>query len=195
MPTHYAASEMLILLVALWTAQALWRHKIFYGALGIVLFGTAAALGAIRFGLSLNDDNLTTLHRFASQFGGLVGVILFCHELIIGTEKGRKWRLWHTGFASLMALTALLFPMTRVPLFLFWLAGLIVLCAGHTPHITLRIPVKMALAGIMLANVVLVRQAPWLRPEVSWHAFHIFVAIWLLAIYALLTVRNPQAGN
>ena len=53
---------MLILLVDLWTAQALWRHKIFYGALGTVLFGTAAAFGAVRFGFGLDNENLITMH-------------------------------------------------------------------------------------------------------------------------------------
>ena len=37
------------------TAQALWRHKIFYGAPGIALFGTAAAFGAVRFGFGLDN--------------------------------------------------------------------------------------------------------------------------------------------
>ena len=86
MPTHYAASEMLILLVALWTAQTLWRHKIFYGALGIVLFGTAAAFGAVRFGFGLDNENLITMHRFVGQFGGLIGLVLFICQLIIGAN-------------------------------------------------------------------------------------------------------------
>ena len=81
---------MLILLVALWTAQVLWRHKIFYGALGIVLIGTAAAFGVIRFGFGLDDENLTTMHRFAGQFGGLIGLILFTCQLMIGANTGYK---------------------------------------------------------------------------------------------------------
>ena len=91
---------MLILLVALWTAQALWRHKIFYGALGIVLFGTAAAFGAVRFGFGLDNENLITMHRFAGQFGGLIGLILFTCQLMIGANTGHKWHLWHAGVAG-----------------------------------------------------------------------------------------------
>ena len=99
MPTHYAASEMLIPLVALWTAQALWRHKTFYGALGIVLFGTAAAFGAVRFS-GLDNEYLITMHRFTGQFGGLIGPILFTCQLMIGANTGHKWHLWHAGIAG-----------------------------------------------------------------------------------------------
>ena len=145
MPTHYAASEMLILLVALWTAQPLWRHKIFYGALGIVLFGTAAAFGAVRF-----------------------------------------------SFAGPAILLALFLPSTRVTLFLIWLLGFVVLCASRTPQIAIRGPVKAALAGVMLVNLLVLRQASWLTPAESWHAFHFVVACWLLAVYTLLVAQRAQ---
>ena len=192
MPTHYAASEVLILLVALWTAQALWRQKIFYGALGIVLFGTAAAFGAVRFGFGLDNENLITMHRFAGQFGGLIGLILFTFQLMIGANNGHKRYLWHAGVAGPAILLAFFLPSTRVTLFLIWLLGLVVLSAARTSQIALRGPVKAALAGVMLVNVLVLRQASWLTPAESWHAFHFVVACWLLAIYALLVSQRAE---
>ena len=192
MPTHYAASEVLILLVALWTAQALWRHKIFYGALGIVLFGTAASFGAVRFGFGLDSENLITTHRFVGQFGGLIGLILFICQLMIGANTGHKWHLWHAGIAGPAMLLALFLPSTRVTLFLIWLLGFVVLSATRTPQIALRGPVKAALAGVMLANVLVLRQASWLTPAESWHSFHFVVACWLLAVYTLLVAQRTQ---
>ena len=177
---------MLLLLVALWTAQALWRHKIFYGALGIVLFGSAAAFGAVRFGFGLDNENLITMHRFVGQFGGLIGLVLFICQLMIGANTGHKWHLLHAAIASPAILLALFLPSTRVTLFLIWLLGFVVLSATRTPQIALRGPVKAALAGIMLVNVLVFRQASWLTPAESWHAFHFVVACCLLAIYALL---------
>lgn len=192
MPTHYAASEVLILLVALWTAQALWRQKIFYGALGIVLFGSAAALGAVRFGFGLDNENLITMHRFVGQFGGLIGLVLFICQLMIGANTGHKWHLWHAAIAGPAILLALFLPSTRVTLFLIWLLGFVVLSATRTPQIALRGPVKAALAGVMLVNVLVLRQASWLTPAESWHAFHFVVACWLLAVYTLLVAQRAQ---
>ena len=192
MPTHYAVSEVLILLVALWTAQALWRHKIFYGALGIVLFGSAAAFGAVRFGFGLDNENLTTMHRFVGQFGGLIGLVLFICQLMIGANTGHKWHLRHAAIAGPAILLALFLPSTRVTLFLIWLLGFVVLSATRTPQIALRGPVKAALAGVMLVNVLVLRQASWLTPAESWHAFHFVVACWLLAIYTLLVSQRAE---
>ena len=192
MPTHYAVSEVLILLVALWTAQALWRHKIFYGALGIVLFGSAAAFGAVRFGFGLDNENLTTMHRSVGQFGGLIGLVLFICQLMIGANTGHKWHLWHATIAGPAILLALFLPSTRVTLFLILLLGFVVLSATRTPQIALRGPVKAALAGVMLVNVLVLRQASWLTPAESWHAFHFVVACWLLAIYTLLVSQRAE---
>ena len=178
--------------MALWTAQALWWHNIFYGALGIVLFGSAAAFGAVRFGFGLDNENLTTMHRFVGQFGGLIGLVLFICQLMIGANTGHKWHLWHATIAGPAILLALFLPSTRVTLFLIWLLGFVVLSATRTPQIALRGPVKAALAGVMLVNVLVLRQASWLTPAESWHAFHFVVACWLLAVYTLLVAPRAQ---
>lgn len=191
MPTHYAASELLIVLVALWTARALWRQNMGHAALGTLLFGTAAALGAVKFGLGVRHESFIALHQLASQFGGLVGVMLLTHQLMTSSDILQKWVPPHRGFAALVALVAFVLPLARVPLFLIWSLGLIVLCATRTPQIALAAPAKAAMAAIMLLNVLVLRQAAWLTPAVSWHAFHIVVAVWLLAICALLT--GPRA--
>ena len=190
MPTHYAASELLIVLVALWTARAFWRQNMVHGTLGTLLFGTAATLGAIKFGLGVRHESFIALHQLASQFGGLVGVMLFTHQLMNSSDILQKWVQRHRGFAALAALVAFVLPVARVPLFLIWSLGLIVLCTTNTPKIALAAPVKAATAAVMLLNVLFLRQATWLTPAVSWHAFHIVVAVWLLATYALLA--NPR---
>ena len=76
--------------------------------------------------------------------------------------------------------------------FFFWLLGFVVLSATRTPQIALRGPVKAALAGVMLVNVLVLRQASWLTPAESWHAFHFVVACWLLAIYTLLVSQRAE---
>ena len=63
---------------------------------------------------------------------------------------------------------------------------------AHPADSALRGPVKAALAGVMLVNVLVLRQASWLTPAESWHAFHFVVACWLLAIYTLLVSQRAE---
>jgi hypothetical protein len=40
--------------------------------------------------------------------------------------------------------------------------------------------------GIFLAILLFIRKAPWLDPVVSWHAFHLVLAIWLMLTTRLI---------
>jgi hypothetical protein len=44
-----------------------------------------------------------------------------------------------------------------------------------------------AITSIFLINLLLIRQSPLLPPSVSWHLFHILVAVWLLAMLPVFT--------
>ena len=92
MPTHYAASELLIVLVALWTARALWRQNMGHAALGTLLFGTAAALGAVKFGLGVRHESFIALHQLASQFGA-AWLENGCQLGTTATTKGKQMAL------------------------------------------------------------------------------------------------------
>ena len=107
--------------------------KIFNSALGIILFGTAAAFGVARFGFGLDNENLITMHRFTGQFGGLISLILSTCQLMVGPNTGHKWRLWHTSIAGPAITLAFFMPSTRATLFLIWLLGSVFLCATRTP--------------------------------------------------------------
>ena len=137
-----------------------------FSALGTLLFGTAATLGAIKFSLHVRRESFIALHQLANQFGGLVGVMLFTYQLITSSDILQKWVPRPRGFAAMVALVAFVLPLARMPLFLIWSLGLIVLCAAHPAH-------RAGHTG----------QGGCGRN----HAFECVVAIWLLAICALLT--------
>ena len=128
---------MLILLLALWTGLALWRHKIFYGALGIVLFATTAAFATVRFGFGLDNENLITMHRFCRSVWRVYWSNLAHPPAYDRCEYRTKMAFVVSGIAGPAILLALFLPSTRVTLFLIWLLGFVVLCATRTPQIAL----------------------------------------------------------
>ena len=193
MPQHYALSELLIILVALWTARVQWRLNLPYSAIGILLFGVAASLGALRFGLSLGD-NWVPPHQFASQFGGLVGLMALAHQLLRVSPVTQNLALSHLILAAVASVVRFVIPPARVPLFLLWSLILIYLAARQTPLNPQPALFKAALAAIMLVNLLVLRQASWLSPALSWHAFHVGVALWLLAMHMLVSTGRLRSA-
>ena len=90
--------------------------------------------------------------------------MLFMHQLMTKSDILQKWVPRHRGFAAVLALVAFVLPLARVPLFLIWSLGLIVLCAARTPHIALAAPVKEASAPD--ADLVALCES-WLPPHVK----------------------------
>ena len=72
---HYALSEALIVLAAIWTGWKFVHTRAWFAALGLAIFGTAAAIGVYRFG-SEQIDSLAASHRTFSQIGGATAMVL-----------------------------------------------------------------------------------------------------------------------
>jgi hypothetical protein len=53
---HYALSEALIVLVAIWVALRMTRRGAWSGALGVAIFGIAAGIGVVRFSLGQIEE-------------------------------------------------------------------------------------------------------------------------------------------
>ena len=50
-----------------------------------------------------------------------------------------------------------------------------------------------AMAALMLFNVLVFRQAEWLSAAMSWHIFHVLVALWLVGLGVLLAPKPAQS--
>lgn len=189
---HYAISELLIVLAALWGAKRLVGQDRATAAFGLLLFGAAAAIGVVRFPFGLIEP-WADMHRFAGTMGGLLGMMALGHQ-ILRSENLRLTPGVHMALAALGLGLGLAMPQLRVPLFLVWSFGFIWLAARHTPNRQASAWIKAGVAGFMLFNVIVFRQSPYLDPAVSWHIFHALVAVWVVGVSWLLTSsETPNA--
>ena len=188
MPTHYALSEAILVIVAALCVQRLWRGQLMFAAGGAALFGFAAALGTLKFGLSLGPE-LSGVHRFVSQNGGVVAMGLInadCLRMLAPNLQRRLLSLVVLGMVGCSLIASVMLPAMTIPLVLGWS----VLLAGAS----LFLPAKsvcnrlaaFGLAAFFPVNAVIVRRSPLLAPELSWHLYHIVIAVWLAAICLLL---------
>jgi hypothetical protein len=191
---HYAISEALIVIAAIVCAVRLSRHQLWLAAFGSFIFGTAAAIGVVRFGFSLDKvEQLAVFHRDFSQSGGAIAMALMSAQLLLASSAIK--RMVHgkrsVGFAIVVtALFAIAIVKLATILFIAWLLLAIVM--------TFLIPARSllirfstaAMTALFLVNLLFIRRSPALGPDLSWHMFHILVALWLVG---MLFIYQRQA--
>jgi hypothetical protein len=179
---HYAISELIISLAAIWAARFLWPHNLRWAAFGFLVFGAAAAIGVVRFPAGLIEE-WAAMHRWAGTMGGLLAMQALTQQTIASDKLVYRVHL----LLSVLALVAsVALPVLRVPLFLIWSIAFIWRVSGNTPEIEVSRFMKACIAGLMLFNVIVFRQSPFMAPAVSWHIFHVLLALWILGVTRLL---------
>ena len=137
---------------------------------------------------------MAEIHRLAGTLGGLAAMMALVFEMI--DRRGVRLDNWRRRYLLAAALglgLAISLAWLRVPLFLLLSVTFIILVVKSAPLLGRRVPVAMMMAGIMLVNVVVFRQAAWLSPAVAWHVFHVLVAVWLVALGLLLYPPRRRA--
>jgi hypothetical protein len=188
MPTHYALSEAVLVIVAALCVRRSWRSQLMFAAGGAALFGFAAALGTLRFGLGLGPE-LSGVHRFVSQNGGVVSIGLItadCLRMLAPNLHRRLVSLVLLGVIGCSLLASVMLPVMTIPLILGW-SVLLAVASFFLPaeSVSNRLA-AFGLAALFPVNALVVRQSPLLTPELSWHLYHIVIAVWLAAICLLL---------
>jgi hypothetical protein len=196
MPTHYALSEAVLVIVAVLCMRRLWRSQLMFAAGGAALFGCAAALGTLRFGLGLGQE-LSGVHRFVSQNGGVVAMGLItadCLRMLAPNLHRRRVSLVLLGVIGCSLLASVMLPVMTIPLILGW-SVLLAVASFFMPDESVRNRLAaFGLAALFPVNALVVRQSPLLTPELSWHLYHIVIAVWLAAI-CLLLCRALASGK
>lgn len=179
---HFALSELFIVVTAILCAVRFGKAGLWLAAAGSLLFGVIAVIGAFRFGLS-KIAALEEIHQVFSQTGGAIALSLISSQLLLLSVFARhKANLTLYGTLIASALAAFLVPAATMPLFLVWLV-VAILAAALLPAAMPRTRIFRALlVGILLINMVAVRQSPLLGAGLSWHLFHVFVAVWLACV-------------
>jgi len=190
MPLHYALSDGLVGVVGLWGLWMLARRGQLLTGLGLGLFGLAGLIGVVRITSGLIEP-MAVLHKSVSQLGGLAGLILILSGL------ARHLGLKVPALGALAAAAAAVAIAVRMPavgqgLFAAGLLAGIVVLAVAPGGMSLRAQSALAF-GLMLPNVLLLRSAPALSPDLRWHAYHLIVALWLLLLPFCLAERKVQA--
>jgi uncharacterized membrane protein len=192
MPLHYVLSEVAICLASGWGASRLFRDQQAIGAFGVALFAVAAIVGIVRIATGL-DELLAPAHRFASQAGGTLALALIVSQIA-------KHRGWTPSLLTILpcasataALAALAGGLLGSFVFLALLALGTFLLATHS-HSKRRALGVIGFAS-MAPNILFVRQSPILDPAVSWHAYHLITALWLVAIVAALHPAPTQSAD
>jgi hypothetical protein len=191
MPLHYALTDGLVALVAAWGVWRLLRAGQPIAALGLAMFGIAGAIGVTRITTGAGEA-LAPAHRFASQIGGVFGLWLIVSQ--IWTKRGgRASPALRLIVAAAIAGLAIRYPVVGAGGFVIGLVcGVALLWLGDGPG---RRGTAAALGfGLMLPNVLLIRQSPLLGADLGWHLYHIVVAVWLALTVRALTHR-PDVKN
>lgn len=186
MPLHFAITDALVALVAAWGAWQMLQSRQPVAALGFALFALAGLIGTMRI-TSGQIEQTALVHKMASQLGGLAGLVLLLSQIV------RK-QLWpHTPTASMLAAVVALAIAAIAPAIgaALFIAMLLVALA-----LLLKARVFVGAAGfaLMLINVTLVRQSVLLGPDISWHAYHVIVAIWLFCAAISLRAGKLSAA-
>lgn len=191
---HYAISEAVIVLSAIWCTLRLSQSGHWFAGLGSAIFGLAAAIGVYRFGTG-EIMELASFHKSLSQIGGSIAMALVSAQLLLTeplvnrTAVGR-WGVWTAVIVGVV--TAFAIPSLTTPLFIVWLSVAII-AAVLIPASTITRRILLAvIVSIFLINLLLIRRSPQLGPDLSWHLFHILVAVWLLGIVYVFEYRRSD---
>ncbi len=184
MPIHYALTDALVALVAIWGAWRLVRTHKTIAAFGLALFGLAGVIGTIRITGGLIEP-LAAVHKMASQLGGLAGLSLLLCQILHDTG----WRVGKRvsfSAAVLVAAVGAIFPMAGAVLF-----G-VMLVVALAFFLKVRSPTAAIGFALMLINIVFVRQSAFLGPDASWHLYHVLVAAWLGCVAWTMSAPSPS---
>ena len=187
MPPSFAVTELLIVLTAYFCSLKLRKHYPF-AVIGISLFGLAALIGVYRFS-SGQVDQLASIHKYISQAGALLGLILITKEIILAQVLSKQKpaiKNWGYVIIIISLFFVNIFQSYIVPAYIICsLASIILAYRLAGPNKSKKL-FYVFLMSIMPLNLILVRNSELLNQVYSWHIFHILVAAWVYGIYHIL---------
>lgn len=194
MPPHFALSELVIVVSAAICAKALLLHRQYIAATAIAVLGFAALLGAARFGLQWHEA-LGTIHPMLTQKGSVLAIILLVAAMIgtIGdTAIHRNLKAFLVPVAIGLTILSIWLPVANM---MVLLAGgiilpILALMASHQ-QLNMRLAHGFTLS-LFVFGLVFIRRSPVLGPELSFHLYHIVIAVWLIGVSSAIIYAPPN---
>ena len=187
LPAHYAITEILIVVATYFSVKKLFYYKNYYAAIGILLIGITAFIGAIRFGL-VSTDFMVYLNRVLAVFAGIITMSLISIQ-IVNNSFSRKLAYLLLAISILTFL--LLFVWTQpvfklISLFMWSFAAILLTFQIPQKSISLKFLKSLTMAILLIAFLTLSKGiglfTDLFPPSVSFHVYHILIALWVILI-------------
>ena len=189
-PAHFALSEILIVIAGAYSIRIFLQHKLNFAAAGVLVLAIAALLATLRFGLNMHAE-LKSSHQLFMALSLLFGMPLITIDVI------KKSQFLNEKIILVIALI-----MALISIYIFFQAkSLIVIYSGMWLVLgiifSFLIPrekissrfVSSFIFSIILVNFI-IRQVQLFEPNLSWHFYHIVLAVWLYLITILITKKE-----
>ena len=195
LPAHYAITEVLIVIATYFSVKKLFYYKNYYAAIGILLIGITAFIGAIRFGL-ISTDFMVYLNRVLAVFAGIITMSLISIQ-IVNNSFSRKLAYLLLAISILTFL--LLFVWTQpvfklVSLFMWSFAAILLTFQIPQKSISLKFLKSLTMAILLIAFLTLSKGiglfTDLFPPSVSFHVYHILIALWVFLISYSISQKN-----
>ena len=195
LPAHYAITEILIVIATYFSVKKLFYYKNYYAAIGILLIGITAFIGAIRFGL-ISTDFMVYLNRVLAVFAGIITMSLISIQIVNNLFSRRLSNL----LLAVSILTfLLLFVWTQpvfklVSLFMWSFAAILLTFQIPQKSISLKFLKSLTMAILLIAFLTLSKGiglfTDLFSPSVSFHVYHILIALWVFLISYSISQKN-----
>ena len=195
LPAHYAITEVLIVIATYFSVKKLFYYKNYYAAIGILLIGITALIGAIRFGV-INTDFMVYLNRVLAVFAGIITMSLISIQ-IVNNSFSRKLAYLLLAISILTFL--LLFVWTQpvfklVSLFMWSFAAILLTFQIPQKSISFKFLKSLTMAILLIAFLTLSKGiglfTDLFPPSVSFHIYHILIALWVFLISYSISQKN-----
>lgn len=195
LPAHYAITEVLIVIATYFSVKKLFYYKNYYAAIGILLIGITALIGAIRFGV-ISTDFMVYLNRVLAVFAGIITMSLISIQ-IVNNSFSRKLAYLLLAISILTFL--LLFVWTQpvfklVSLFMWSFAAILLTFQIPQKSISLKFLKSLTMAILLIAFLTLSKGiglfTDLFSPSVSFHVYHILIALWVFLISYSISQKN-----
>ena len=192
LPAHYAYSEILIVLVSVYTLTVFFKERQFYIFAGVFLISCAALIASIRFGINYQNE-LKSFHQLLSAISLLFGIPLIVIEIM------KRSNLLNNKVIYIVLLIAII-----ISLFILLQAkNLIILVAASWLIIGVIFSILISresaltriVSGIFFSLIIInliLRRMELFDPSASWHLYHIGIAVWLYLLTRILEQKETK---
>ena len=192
LPAHYALSEILIVLVSVYTLTVFFKARQFYIFAGVFLIGCAALIASIRFGINYQNE-LKSFHQLLSAISLLFGVPLIVIEIM------KRSNLLNNKIIYLVLLIAIiisLFILLQAKnLIILVAASWLIIGAIFSILISRESALMRIVSGVFFSLIIInliLRRMDLFDPSISWHLYHIGIAIWLYLLTRILKQKETK---